>query len=225
MVAAFSPTSLSRPKFSHIKPSRERHICTVSNTCGCNSRGGCSLLPQEGRNPPFHACNLEGQQERLQDAGHGPRWVPSRYSRQERLGRRVDGERALQAVSLMHRALISPMKYPDAASETGPGPETPAMRTLMLPGLPKGCCSSASSPKTSHCLKTHLKATRIFCSMRFWLWKDLLSTLATEKTLLMLVSSKWQSICRICVQVPLRIYNFVFFFNNKNQFMPATWML
>jgi len=46
------------------------------------------------------------------------------------LGRHVDGERAPQAASLCltYRALISPTKYLDTASETGP--ETLAPMTL-----------------------------------------------------------------------------------------------
>lgn len=138
MVAAFSPTSLSWPEFSNIKPGRELHICMAFYTYGCNSRGGCPLLPQGSRKPPFHSCNLVWLQEQpqpsvcQQDAGYGPRWVPSHYPHPEQLGRHVDGQRALQAVSLSltYRALISPMKYLDTASKTGPSPETLAPRTL-----------------------------------------------------------------------------------------------
>lgn len=134
MVAAFSPTSLSRPEFSNMKPSRELHLCMAFYTYGCNSRGGCPLLPR-GK-PPFYSCNLVWLQEWPQPSvcqqDTGPRWVPSHYPHPEQLGRHVDGEWALQAVSLSltYHALISPMKYLDTASKTDPSPETLTPRTL-----------------------------------------------------------------------------------------------
>lgn len=98
--------------------------------------------------------------------------------------------------------------------------------SLTLPGLPKGCCSSASTPKISLCLKAHLKATQSSCSMRFWLWQDLPPMLATAIKLLVLVSSKWQSISRIFVRRCLCTFTFFFsYLTIKINFCEPQWVL
>lgn len=174
MVAAFSPTSLSWPEVSSIKPSREPHTCTALNPCGCASRGGCACCPMSSGtllSTPAAWCGSRNEgsplwDSRMQDTSadgfHLATPTQSGWAG-------VDGERALQTASLflVHRALISSMSYLHTASETGPGAKTLAPRTLMLPGLPKGGCNSASSPTISLCRNTHLKATQSSCSRRF----------------------------------------------------------